>query len=58
MSLKRFLIDRRIPADLRPRLPLVAAGNLVLWVPGLTPAPATEPAERYVRLELQGAEAR
>ena len=34
MSLKRFLIDRRVPADLRPRLPLVAAGNLVLWVPG------------------------
>src|SRR5207245_4348020 len=34
VSLKRFLIDRRVPADLRPRLPLVAAGNLVLWVPG------------------------
>ena len=34
VSLKRYLIDRRVPADLRPRLPLVAAGNLVLWVPG------------------------
>jgi len=37
VSLKRFLMDRRVPADLRPWLPLVAAGNLVLWVPGLTP---------------------
>ena len=34
VSLKRFLIDRRVPADLRPALPLVASGNLVLWVPG------------------------
>jgi tRNA(Ile)-lysidine synthase len=57
VSLKRYLIDRRVPADLRPRLPLVAAGNLVLWVPGL-PAPVTERAERYVRLELQGGEAK
>jgi len=83
VSLKRFLIDRRIPADLRPRLPLVAAGSLVLWVPG-QPAAAAEAASearftsaeragglggaplaplssmtlRYVRLELQGAEAR
>jgi tRNA(Ile)-lysidine synthase len=39
VSLKRFLIDRRVPADLRPWLPLVATGNLVLWVPG-QPAPA------------------
>jgi tRNA(Ile)-lysidine synthase len=57
LSLKRFLIDRRVPADLRPRLPLVAAGNLVLWVPGQPASPAA-PAKRYVRLELQGAEAR
>jgi tRNA(Ile)-lysidine synthase len=34
VSLKRFLIDRRVPADLRPGLPLVAVGNLVVWVPG------------------------
>jgi tRNA(Ile)-lysidine synthase len=61
VSLKRFLIDRRVPADLRPGLPLVAAGHLVLWVPG-QPAPggesAPEPVRRYVRLELQSAEAR
>jgi len=34
VSLKRFLMDRRVPADVRPLLPLVAVGNLVLWVPG------------------------
>jgi tRNA(Ile)-lysidine synthase len=56
MSLKRFLIDRRVPADLRPRLPLVAAGNLVVWVPGQA-VPAAEAASEagsgFVRLELQ-----
>jgi tRNA(Ile)-lysidine synthase len=49
VSLKRFLIDRRVPADLRGELPLVAAGRRVLWVPGQTAAAA---GERFVRLEL------
>jgi tRNA(Ile)-lysidine synthetase-like protein len=60
VSLKRFLMDRRVPADLRAQMPLVAAGNLVLWVPGqpaVTAGAASEPALGYVRLELQGAEA-
>jgi tRNA(Ile)-lysidine synthase len=56
VSLKRFLIDRRVPADLRPWLPLVATGNLVLWVPGQPVA--ADPGQRFVRLELQGAGAR
>jgi tRNA(Ile)-lysidine synthase len=34
VSLKRFLIERRVPADERPGLPLLAAGSRVLWVPG------------------------
>ncbi len=34
MSLRRFLMERRIPADQRGGLPLVAAGSEVLWVPG------------------------
>ena len=64
VSLKRFLIDRRVPADLRPSLPLVAVGNLVVWVPG---QPVTTAGAAYataasgagfVRLELQAAEAR
>jgi tRNA(Ile)-lysidine synthase len=40
MSLKRFLMAERVPADLRGRLPLVASGATVLWVPGL---PADRP---------------
>jgi tRNA(Ile)-lysidine synthase len=39
MSLKRFLMEQRVPADRRGALPLVAAGSEVLWVPG-------EPQER------------
>jgi len=60
VSLKRFLMDRRVPADLRPRLPLVAAGNLVLWVPGQPVAAAGAASEAgfsFVRLELQSGEA-
>jgi tRNA(Ile)-lysidine synthase len=35
VSLRRFLMDRRVPAELRERLPLVAAGSDVLWVAGV-----------------------
>jgi len=56
VSLKRFLMDRRVPADVRPLLPLVAVGNLVLWVPG-QPAPAPAPGARYLRFDLQDGEA-
>jgi tRNA(Ile)-lysidine synthase len=56
VSLKRFLMDRRVPADVRPLLPLVAAGHRVVWVPG-QPVPTAAPGERYVRLELEGGEA-
>ena len=34
-SLKRFLIDRRIPRWERSRVPLVLAGDEILWVVGL-----------------------
>lgn len=34
VSLKRFLMERRVPADEREGLPLVAAGSRVLWVAG------------------------
>ena len=34
VSLKRFLMERRVPADERESLPLVAAGSHVLWVAG------------------------
>ena len=35
VSLKRYLLDRRVPADLRTGLPLVAEGSRVVWIPGL-----------------------
>jgi len=50
VSLRRFLMARRIPADQRGSLPLVAAGHNVLWIPGQL----LEAAEgrRYARLSL------
>jgi tRNA(Ile)-lysidine synthase len=55
LSLKRLLIERRVPADQRPDLALVASGNEVFWVPGLTlDAPATEPGRPCVRLHIEG----
>jgi tRNA(Ile)-lysidine synthase len=50
VSLKRFLMDRRIPADARPGLPLVAAGADVLFVPGVPVG--SPPGRRFVRLEV------
>ena len=52
MSLKRFLMDRRVPAADRDRLPLVASGRTVLWVRARTwtGRPASRPprpAERH-----------
>jgi tRNA(Ile)-lysidine synthase len=51
MSLKRFLMERRVPADLRSGLPLVAAGRRVLWVPGYSGA-GRPGGEGAVRLSL------
>ena len=34
-SLKKFLIDQRIPRWKRPEIPLVLSGNEILWVVGL-----------------------
>jgi hypothetical protein len=50
VSLKRFLVDRRIPADARPGLALVASGPDVLFVPGVPVG--SPPGRRYVRLEV------
>ena len=50
MSLKRFLLERRVPADLRDGLPLVTSGAEVLWVPGWPVDPSV--AGRFVRVEL------
>jgi tRNA(Ile)-lysidine synthase len=50
VSLKRFLMECRFPADARPSLPLVAAGADVLFVPGVPVG--SPPGRRFVRLEV------
>ena len=50
ISLKKFLIERRVPVDRRASLPLVAHGDHVLWVPG-QPAPEPGPG-RLVRVDV------
>lgn len=55
LSLKRFLVDRRVPAELRQGLPLVASGHSVLWVPGQVVDGRAESGRRFVRLEVERA---
>jgi tRNA(Ile)-lysidine synthetase-like protein len=56
-SLKRFLMERRVPAARRAGLPLVAAGSDVLWVPGQAPPrAASDQGGAFVRLSLEEAE--
>jgi tRNA(Ile)-lysidine synthase len=50
VSLKRFLMARRIAARRRPGLPLVAQGSQVLFVPGQALDP--RPGRKYVKLSL------
>jgi tRNA(Ile)-lysidine synthase len=58
LSLKRFLMDRRVPAHERGALPLIAAGDRVLWIAGQLLDGAETDRRRYVRLELHGASER
>jgi tRNA(Ile)-lysidine synthase len=51
MSLKKFLMERRVPADERAGLPLLAAGSRVLWVPGQE-LEEEMGARHYVRVRL------
>jgi tRNA(Ile)-lysidine synthase len=54
VSLKRLLLDRRVPADRRDALPLVASGHDVLWGPGLgIDAPAARGGAGLVLLEIE-----
>ena len=34
-KLKKYLIDKKTPASLRDRMPILAAGEEALWIPGL-----------------------
>lgn len=57
VSLGRYLMQRRVPADLRDDLALVAAGDRVLWVPGLPGEPPGQ-GERFVYVEAHARDAR
>ena len=57
MSLRRFLMDRRVPAADRDRLPMVACGRTIVWIPGQRLDAVARPA-RHVRLTLARASAR
>jgi tRNA(Ile)-lysidine synthase len=52
VSLRRFLMERRVPADDRASLPVVAAGDRVVWVPGEA-IEGGGPADRFLHLELE-----
>ena len=52
MSLKRFLMDRRVPAQDRASLPLLAAGHRVLWVPGQRIDGSDAATAQFLRVEL------
>src|SRR5262249_30517760 len=54
LSLKRFLMDRRVAAHERGALPLIASGHEVLWVAGQPVDTAAKERHGYVRLELHG----
>jgi tRNA(Ile)-lysidine synthase len=56
VSLKRYLLDRRVPADLRAGLPLVAEGSRVVWIPGLPADVQEDNARAFVRLRLEPTE--
>jgi tRNA(Ile)-lysidine synthase len=56
MSLRRFLMARRVPAAERDRLPVIAAGRTVVWVHGQPVDPVRDPA-RHARVSVTAARA-
>jgi tRNA(Ile)-lysidine synthase len=58
VSLRRFLMDQRVPAQDRGSLPLLAAGHRVFWVPGQRLDGAETLPRRFVRVELRSASGR
>jgi tRNA(Ile)-lysidine synthase len=53
MSLKRFLMRHRVPTSDRAGLPLVAAGDHVLWIPGQRMVPAPVAAASCVQISVE-----
>jgi tRNA(Ile)-lysidine synthase len=37
-KIKKMMIDAKVPLPLRDRLPMVLAGDVVIWIPGFQPA--------------------
>lgn len=55
-KLKDFYIDQKIPQPRRDQIPLVTAGNVIVWVVGLRighPYRVTERTERVLQLEFK-----
>jgi hypothetical protein len=49
-----MLIDAKVPLKARSRLPVVVAGDIVIWIPGFKPARpyvAQSPSSRRVIIE-------
>ena len=56
-KVKKMLIDAKIPLDRRAALPMLAAGDFVVWIPGFPPARGYEMqpgAETYLLAEISG----
>jgi tRNA(Ile)-lysidine synthase len=52
VSLKHYFLERRVPADLRAGLPLVASGSRVLWIPGHPVDGWAGPGRRLIHVAL------
>ncbi|HUG53878.1 MAG TPA: tRNA lysidine(34) synthetase TilS [Vicinamibacteria bacterium] len=52
LSLRRFLMDRRVPAQERASLALLAAGERILWVSGQPVESAEGGTGRFARVEV------
>lgn len=55
-KLKELLIDAKVPRAWRDRLPLLAAGDVVIWVPGVrrsAVAPVSEQTRRFLHVRAE-----
>ncbi|MGI6109226.1 MAG: tRNA lysidine(34) synthetase TilS [Eubacteriaceae bacterium] len=55
-KLSRFFIDKKVPRTRRDRIPLLADGHEILWIPGLFKKRQTEKTDRKLNIILEGYE--
>jgi len=62
-TLKKYLTEKQVPVSRRSRLPLIAIGSDILWIPGITadgrltrPDPGHVSADRWVLVRYQAME--